>query len=58
MYWPFSFAEYLEFTGKTTNPDLVFAEYVRIGGFPEAVSLSAFGNHFSNAFQQEILQKF
>ena len=43
---PFSFAEYLEFTGKTTNPDRAFAEYVRTGGFPEAVRLSLEGKHF------------
>ena len=45
---PFSFSEYIEFTGKTTNPDRAFAEYVRTGGFPEAVRLSAEGNHFVN----------
>ena len=38
---PFYFTEYLEFTGKYTNPDRVFAEYVRTGGFPEAVRFSA-----------------
>ncbi|NLK81931.1 MAG: ATP-binding protein [Bacteroidales bacterium] len=51
---PFSFAEYLEFTGKTTNPDRAFAEYVRTGGFPEAVGLSADGNHFANEYLQTV----
>lgn len=37
---PFSFAEYLEFTGKSDNPDRAFADYMRTGGFPEAVDLA------------------
>lgn len=53
---PFSFAEYLEFTGKTTNPDRAFADYVRMGGFPEAVRLSAEGNHFANEYLQTIFK--
>jgi hypothetical protein len=55
---PFSFAEYLEFTGKTTNPDRAFAEYVRTGGFPEAVRLSADGNHFANEYLQTVFGGF
>lgn len=53
---PFSFAEYLEFTGKTTNLDRAFAEYVRTGGFPEAVRLSADGNHFANEYLQMVFK--
>lgn len=53
---PFSFAEFLEFTGKSTNPDRAFAEYVRIGGFPEAVRLSADGNHFANEYLQMVFK--
>jgi len=53
---PFSFAEYLEFTGKTTNTDRAFAEYVRTGGFPEAVRLSADGNHFANEYLQTVFK--
>jgi len=53
---PFSFAEYLEFTGKTTNPDRAFVEYVRTGGFPEAVRLSADGNHFANEYLQMVFK--
>jgi predicted AAA+ superfamily ATPase len=53
---PFSFAEYLEFTGKTTNPDRAFADYLRTGGFPEAVRLSADGNHFAIAYLQMIFK--
>ena len=53
---PFSFAEYLEFTGKTTNPDRAFAEYMSTGGFPEAVRLSADGNHFANEYLQTVFK--
>jgi uncharacterized protein len=53
---PFSFAEYLEFTGKTANPDRAFAEYIQTGGFPEAVRLSADGNHFANEYLQTVFK--
>ena len=53
---PFSFAEYLEFTGKTSNPDRAFAEYVRTGGFPEAIRLSEDGNHFANEYLQMVFK--
>lgn len=51
---PFSFAEYLEFTGKDSNPDRAFAEYVRTGGFPETVRLSAEGSHFAIEYLQTV----
>ncbi len=53
---PFSFAEYIEFTGNDSNPDRAFAAYVRTGGFPEAVRLSAEGNHFANAYLQMVFK--
>ena len=53
---PFSFAEYLEFTGKTSNPDRAFAEYVRTSGFPEAIRLSEDGNHFANEYLQMVFK--
>ncbi len=53
---PFTFSEYLEFTGKTANPDRAFAEYVRTGGFPEVVRLSADGNHFANEYLQTVFK--
>ena len=53
---PFSFTEYLEFTGKTTNIDRAFAEYIITGGFPEAVRLSADGNHFANEYLQMVFK--
>ncbi|MBK7885767.1 MAG: ATP-binding protein [Bacteroidetes bacterium] len=53
---PFSFAEYLEFTGKTTNPDRAFADYVRTGGFPEAVRLSGDGINFANDYLQMVFK--
>lgn len=51
---PFSFAEYLEFTGKTANPDRAFAAYIQTGGFPEAVRLSLDGYHFTNEYLQTV----
>lgn len=53
---PFSFAEYLEFTGKITNSDRAFAEYIRTGGFPEAVRLSEDGNHFANEYLKTVFK--
>jgi predicted AAA+ superfamily ATPase len=53
---PFSFAEFLEFTGKTENPDRAFAEYIRTGGFPEAVRLSSEGNHFVTEYLQTVFK--
>jgi predicted AAA+ superfamily ATPase len=53
---PFSFAEYLEFTGKTATPDRAFAEYVRTGGFPEAVGLSLSGETFAYEYLKTIFQ--
>ena len=44
---PFSFAEYISFTGKSNNLDRAFAAYIETGGFPEAVRLSADGNQFT-----------
>jgi len=53
---PFSFAEYLEFTGKTSNPDRAFAEYMRIGGFPEAVGLAQSGEDFAYEYLKTVFQ--
>jgi predicted AAA+ superfamily ATPase len=53
---PFSFAEYLEFTGKSTNPDRAFSHYLHTGGFPEAVRLSEEGNHFANEYLQMVFK--
>jgi predicted AAA+ superfamily ATPase len=53
---PFSFAEYLESTGKTANPDRAFAEYMRIGGFPEAVGLTEAGENFAYEYLQTVFQ--
>lgn len=51
---PFSFAEYIEFTEKKENPDRAFAEYVRIGGFPEAVRLASEGQQYTNEYLQMV----
>ena len=53
---PFSFAEYLEFTGKTSNPDRAFAEYMRTGGFPEAVGLAESGENFAYDYLKTVFQ--
>jgi len=53
---PFSFAEYLRFTGKTTNPDRAFAEYMRTGGFPEAVGLAEAGENFAYEYLKTVFQ--
>ena len=53
---PFSFAEYVEFTGKSSNLDRAFAEYVSTGGFPEAVRLSAEGNLYANEYLQMVFK--
>jgi len=53
---PFSFAEYLEFTGKTANPDRAFAEYMRTGGFPEAVGLAQSGENFAYEYLKTVFR--
>jgi predicted AAA+ superfamily ATPase len=53
---PFSFAEYLEFTGKTANPDRAFAEYMRTGGFPEAVGLAESSETFAYEYLKTVFQ--
>ena len=51
---PFSFAEYISFTGKSNNLDRAFAVYIETGGFPEAVRLSADGNQFTLDYLQMV----
>ncbi len=51
---PFSFAEFISFTGKSNNLDRAFAEYIGTGGFPEAVRLSADGNQFALDYMQMV----
>jgi predicted AAA+ superfamily ATPase len=53
---PFSFAEYLEFTGKTATPDRAFANYMRIGGFPEAVGFIESGESYAYEYLKTIFQ--
>lgn len=53
---PFSFAEYLEFTGQTLIPDRAFAEYMRIGGFPEAVGFVESGENFAYEYLKTVFQ--
>ena len=53
---PFSFAEYLEFTGKTNNPDRAFAGYMRTGGFPDAVGLIEAGESYVYEYLQTVFR--
>jgi len=53
---PFSFSEYLDYTGKTANPDRAFADYLRIGGFPEAIGLAQEGENFAYAYLNTVFQ--
>jgi len=53
---PFSFAEYLEFTKKSANPDRAFAEYIRTGGFPEAVGLAETDENFAYEYLKTVFQ--
>lgn len=53
---PFSFAEYLEFTGKTSTPDRAFAEYMRIGGFPESVGFAEAGENFAYKYLKTVFK--
>ena len=53
---PFSFAEYMEFTGKTSNPDRAFAEYMRTGGFPEAIGLAESAENFAYEYLKTVFQ--
>ncbi|MFY9116713.1 MAG: ATP-binding protein [Bacteroidales bacterium] len=53
---PFSFAEYLEYTGKTSNPDRAFSEYMRIGGFPESVGFIESGENYAYEYIRTVFQ--
>jgi predicted AAA+ superfamily ATPase len=53
---PFSFAEFLEFTGKTANTDRAFAEYVRTGGFPEVIKFLNAGENFAYQYLQTVFK--
>lgn len=53
---PFSFAEYLEFTGKTSTPDRAFANYIRTGGFPESVGFIESGESYAYEYLKTVFQ--
>ncbi len=53
---PFSFSEYLEFTGETAIPDRAFANYMRIGGFPEAVGFIESGESYAYEYLKTVFQ--
>ncbi|MDR0311913.1 MAG: ATP-binding protein [Acidobacteriota bacterium] len=51
---PFSFAEYLEFAGGKENTDRAFGNYLRTGGFPEAVKLAKVNESYSFRYLQTV----
>jgi uncharacterized protein len=53
---PFSFVEYLEYTGKSMNPDRAFADFMRTGGFPEAVGLAQESENFAYEYLNTVFQ--
>lgn len=53
---PFSFAEYLEYTGKSANPDRAFADFMRTGGFPEAVGLAQESENLAYEYLNTVFQ--
>ena len=53
---PFSFAEYLEFTDEIATPDRAFANYMRIGGFPEAVGFIESGESYAYEYLKTVFQ--
>ncbi|MCL2246361.1 MAG: ATP-binding protein [Lentimicrobiaceae bacterium] len=64
---PFSFAEYLKLSGKQENLNKAFVDYMRIGGFPEAIKLSVTNpvytyqylqSVYNNIYRNDILKRF
>jgi predicted AAA+ superfamily ATPase len=58
---PFSFGEYLEYTGgtgtsATRSIDKAFGDYMRTGGFPEAAGLAQSGEHFAYDYLTTVFQ--
>ena len=53
---PFSFAEYLEYTGSATHPDRAFADYMRTGGFPEAAGLAQSDENLACGYLKTVFQ--
>jgi predicted AAA+ superfamily ATPase len=51
---PFSFAEYLEFTGKQSSLERAFTDYIMIGGLPEADRLSVANNNYAFEYLQTV----
>lgn len=53
---PFSFVEYLAYTRKSANPDRAFADFMRTGGFPEAVGLAQESESFAYEYLATVFQ--
>jgi uncharacterized protein len=53
---PFSFTEYLEFSGKTSTPERAFTNYMRTGGFPESVGFIESGESYAYEYLKTVFQ--
>lgn len=53
---PFSFAEYVAFTGNKADLSKAYADYVASGGFPEAIKLAVAGLVYSNQYVQSVFR--
>ncbi|MGL2994894.1 ATP-binding protein [Flavobacterium sp. TSSA_36] len=53
---PFSFVEYLKYIGRSVNPDRAFADFMRTGGFPEAVGLAQESESFTYEYLTTVFQ--
>ncbi|MFN8436800.1 MAG: ATP-binding protein [Cytophagales bacterium] len=53
---PFSFAEYVAFTGNKDNLQKSYSDYVQTGGFPEAIRLSRAGIVYANQYVLAVYQ--
>jgi len=51
---PFSWREYLAYTGDTSNLERQFARYLQVGGFPEALSLATVSDVYAGQYLQQV----
>jgi hypothetical protein len=51
---PFSFAEYLDYTGDKTNIEQQFSKYLAVGGFPEALNLAMVNEMYATQYLQQV----
>lgn len=51
---PFSFSEYLDYTGDKTNIEQQFSRYLAVGGFPEALNLATVNEIYATQYLQQV----